>query len=107
MHVRDVLGTSRARGRDDDKEASSTRPPHALEVTSDDTMNTSASAEQSSSLLGRIRRLEREDASAEHRQLVITQLAQTLARDARDLRHDRKAVPVRPINDRSAGIRQR
>ncbi|TKA53601.1 hypothetical protein B0A53_03892 [Rhodotorula sp. CCFEE 5036] len=55
-------------------------------------MSTNASSELSSSLLERIRGLDAEDASAEHRQLVITQLAQTLARDARDLRRDRKAV---------------
>ena len=82
-----------SRRRDDEREGSSTRP-HALEVTSDDTMSTNASSELSSSLLERIRGLDAEDASAEHRQLAITQLAQTLARDARDLRRDRKAVAV-------------
>lgn len=87
-------GPSRRGERANDEKASSARR-HRSSSPAATTTSMSAVSDLSTSLLERIRGLDAENASAEHRQLVITQLAQTLARDARDLRQDRKAVAVR------------
>lgn len=84
-------GPSRRGERANDEKASSARR-HRSSSPAATTTSMSAVSDLSTSLLERIRGLDAENASAEHRQLVITQLAQTLARDARDLRQDRKAV---------------
>ncbi|GAA5876765.1 hypothetical protein JCM3774_003467 [Rhodotorula dairenensis] len=52
-----------------------------------------------SSLLDRIRDLDERDASVEERQPVIVELAQTLARDAHDLRTEHRAVSDTVFDD--------